>query len=467
VSHATSSARRQLAALCTAFLALSLSLETCAGQVSAFDDHTRLTRFAATANPVNQQLNDLFSARKNVEAQPNSSPANLQLGRVLQALGETDAASAAFDRALALDPKNAAALFEKACSLADKDRWSEAAELFRQALRIQPEYVEAHLGLAEMLLRSGDFIRAKEELGIVLRLNPNSAGAYQGLGLVDLQAGDFQAAAADFRHVLTLRPGQADGQRGLAQTFIHQHKWGQAAALLKTLVATSPQSTEDFSLLGTALANLGDSSSAKLQFEKARELSNEHLITLRAKGENNAGVALRSEGKIPEAAEAFRRSISEKPDYCEAHDNLGGILWLQKDLAGALKEFQFAVSCDPNLASARNNLGIAFLYHLHDVKAATIQFRAAVALRPAFALAHFNLGKCFVSERNFSSAQPEFRQAIAIDPLMAAAHVNLGVVLAIQTGRVSEESESEMQIGLRLDPKLREVIPPEYLAQLH
>jgi tetratricopeptide (TPR) repeat protein len=467
VSHAPSSAARKLAPLCTVWFVLPLCVQSCAAQVSAFEEHTNLARSTTSTKSVNEQLNDLFSARRNLDAQPNSSDANVQLGRALQALGEADAASAAFDRALALNPNNAAALFEKGCAVAEKDRWSDSAELFRRAVRMQPAYVEARLGLVEMLLRSGDFIQAKDELKVVLALNPNSAGGYQGLGLVELQEGDFPAAARDFEHVLKLRPGHIDAERGLARTFLHQHKWDEAAALLTTLVTTNSDSSEDFALLGTALANLGDASDAKLQFKKARELSNQQLVTLRAKGENNTGIGLRKEGNMPEAANAFRRAISEKADYCEAHDNLGGILWLQKDRVGALKEFQLAVSCDPKLASARNNLGIAFLYHVHDVQAAMTQFRAAVLLRPAFALAHFNLGKCFVTERNFSAAGSEFRQAILVDPLMAAAHVNLGVVLAMKNGGISPESQTEMQIGLRLDPKLRDIIPSAYLAQLH
>jgi tetratricopeptide (TPR) repeat protein len=438
----------------------------CAAQVSAFPEQKRYTSPKASSRSVEEKLNDLFSARKLVERQPHSAQANIQLGRAFEALGEPDAASQAFERGLKLDPNNAEALFEKGSIRADKGEWAKAAELFRQAVALSADYVAAHLGLAEMLLRTGDFENSREELKTALRLDAKNAGAYQGLGLIDLEEGEFDAAGADFQHAVALRPGYLDAERGLARTFLYQHKWSDAATLLKRLVTTDPDSAEEALSLGTALSNLGDPA-AKTQYEKARELSKKELISLRAKGENNAGVALRSQGKLVEAADAFRRALSEQANDCEAHDNLGGILWLQKDLAGALKEFQTAVDCNPNLASARNNLGIALLYHVHDLDGAIAQFHSAVALRPAFALAHFNLGKSLATKQDFAGAEPEFRKAIAVDPSMAAAHVDLGLALAIRNGRLSPEARSEMQKGLKLDPDLRNVIPAGYQAELH
>jgi hypothetical protein len=49
---------------------------------------------------------------------------------------------------------------------------------------------------------------------------------------------------------------------------------------------------------------------------------------------------------------------------------------------------------------------------------------------------------------------------------MAAAHLNLGIVLAMKSSTLSEEAKEEMQSGLRLDPRLRAVVPQEYLAEL-
>jgi tetratricopeptide (TPR) repeat protein len=211
---------------------------------------------------------------------------------------------------------------------------------------------------------------------------------------------------------------------------------------------------------------MGDKAGAEAQFARARKLSDSELILLRAQGDNNWGVTLRSEGKTEDAAAAFRRALDDDPAFCEAHDNLGGVLWMQKNAAAATSEFQAAVGCDPNLASAHNNLGNALLYSAHDLDGAITQFRAAVTLRPGFALAHLNLAKTLAARHQFPEAESEFRSAIMIQPTLAAAHVGLGLVLAATANNLSPEARAEMEKGLQLDPGLRALIPPSWLAEL-
>jgi tetratricopeptide (TPR) repeat protein len=435
-------------------------------QVSGFPADEHLTRSGEQPKTQSQMLTDVAAARQNVESHP-SAETNLSLGQALRELGETDEASRFFDRALELNPKLADAWFEKGLIVSDRGDWAQAADCFRHSVATSPNYAPAHLALGEMLLRIGDFNSAANELATTLRLDPKSAGAHQGLGLIALQEGKFDAAADEFRTVLTLHPGSTDAEKGLARVLAGQRQWADAAALLKRLVAANPNSIEDTTSLATALSNIGDKTGAAEQFARARELSNKEMLLLRAKGGSNWGVALRNDGKLQDAAAAFRRSIDDDPDYCDAHDDLGEVLWMQKDMAGALPEFQAAVRCNPELALARNNLAITLLYYKHDVDGAVEQLRAALTARPGFALAHFNLGKALAAKQDFAGAERELRSALAIDPTSAAAHVVLGLVLASRDGSVSREAKAEMEKGLQLDPKLRDMIPQQYLASLH
>jgi tetratricopeptide (TPR) repeat protein len=450
---------------CTFFLVCTLSSPKVFAQVSGFPADEHLTSASAQSNP-QQVLADIAAARQLLDSHP-SAEANLSLGRALRMLGEIEEASKYFDQALELDPRLAEAWFEKGLIVSDRGDWSKAADCFRHSVATAPNYTPAHLALGEMLLRIGDFDNAANELTTTLRLDPHSAGAHQGLGLIALQEGKPDAAADEFHSTLAAHPGYTGAEEGLARAFASEHKWADAAALLKTLVATNQNSIEETTSLGTALSNIGDKAGAAEQFARARELSNKEMILLRAKGDSNWGVALRNEGKLQDAAAAFRRAVEDDPDYCDAHDDLGEVLWMQKDMAGALLEFQTAVRCNPELALARNNLAITLLYYKHDVDAAVEQLRTALSARPGFALAHLNLGKALAAKQDFADAEPEVRSALALDPALPAAHVVLGLVLASQNGNVSREAEAEMEKGLQLDPKLREMIPQQYLASLH
>jgi tetratricopeptide (TPR) repeat protein len=436
------------------------------GQVSAIPADERLAGDASDSRTQQQWLAELALDREAVAGRPQDAQSYLALGRDLHALGETEAASQAVDQALRLQPNLTQALIEKGSILADQSKWTEAARAFRSAATTAPDSAPAHLWLGDMALRTGDFAGAADEFATVLHIAPGSSAAYQGLGLVDLQQGDFEKAADAFRRTLALRHGYLDAEEGLAHALAAAHQWPEAATLLRQVQAARPDSASEAADLGSVLQRMDDKADAAKQFARARELSDRELTVLRAKGDNNWGVMLRSEGKNVDAAAAFRRALDEAPDYCEAHDNLGSVLWLQNDPAGAMREFEDAVHCDPNLASARNNLGSALLYYGHDPDQAIAEFRAAVARRPGFALAHLNLAKSLAAERDFAGAEPEFRSAIAIDPSLAAAHVGLGLLLAAQKTAVSPEALAEMKLGLRLDPALRAIIPRQYLAEL-
>lgn len=437
----------------------------CRGQMTAYSASEHLSVSGAPAKSAQQMLADLAAARQALDEHP-SAQANLALGRALKSLGETEPAAGYFDRALELDARLAEAWFEKGLIVCDQGDWSKAADLFRRTIEESPAFLPAHLALGEALLRTGQFEDSANELKTALRLDADSFGAHQGLGLIYLQQGNPEPAIEELQKALKIRPGSGDAEKGLARAYVAQHRWTEAVVLLKKVAAASPESSEAATALGNALANTGDKPGADAQFARARELSSEELSRLRAEGDRNWGVALRNDGKLQEATTVFQRALEDDATGCDVHDDLGEVFWMRKDSAGALLEFQTAVACGPNSAVARNNLGASLLYYKHDVAGAVEQFRAAVAAKPGFAAAHLNLGKALAAKQDFSEAESQFRAAVAIDPELAAAHVNLGLVLAAKSDGNSGEALAEMKRGLKLDPRLRDIIPQQYLARL-
>jgi protein O-GlcNAc transferase len=442
-----------------------LLLPLCMAQVEGLPADQHLAIASKPFKTQQQVLSDLASAREEFQSHP-SAEASLSLGLALKEAGETAAASKLFDEAIEMNPRLSQAWYAKGSIASEQGDWSRAADLFRHTLAISRDDSSAHLALGEMLLRVGDFPGAAAELRNALQLDSRSGGAHQGLGLIALQEGKADEAEKEFRAALAMRPDYLDAKKGLARVLANQHCWAEAATLLKDILVAKPNSVEETFSLATVFAKLGDKAKAAEQFSRAQELSNRQLIRLRAEGESNWGVSLRNEGRLQEASAAFRRALSDDSSYCDAHDDLGEVQWMQKNFAEALTEFRTAVECGPDSASARNNLGSALLYYQHDIDGAIVQLRAATVARPGFALAHFNLGKALAANQLYASAEPEFRAAIAIDPTMAAAHLNLGIVLAMKENGLSTEAREEIESGLRLDPRLRDLVPQQYLADL-
>jgi tetratricopeptide (TPR) repeat protein len=433
-------------------------------QMVGFPAEEHLVVSPTEAKAPKQLVAELVSARQSDEKYP-SAQNDLLLGRALKAIGETDAAARLFDRALTKNPKLSDGWLEKGFIESNRGDWSKAAELFRNSLFAAPANGPAHLALGEMLLRIGDFDGAAKELKTASEIDPRSCGSHQGLGLVYLQQGKAVESERESRTTLACADSN-EARKGLARVLAYEHKWQEAAALLQRIAAANPNSSEAVSALATALSNLGDKAGSEREFTRARELSQKELIVLRAKGDRNWGVSLRNEGKLQDSAVAFRHALETDPTFCDVHDDLGEVLWIEKDLASALIEFQEAAQCNPNSATAENNLGAALLYYRHDVDSAIERLRVAINAQPGFALARLNLGKAFAAKQDFSAAEPELRAAIAIDPDLAAAHLNLGLILAAKKGSMSAEAQKELQTGLRLDPRLRGSVPRQYVADL-
>lgn len=106
----------------------------------------------------------------------------------------------------------------------------------------------------------------------------------------------------------------------------------------------------------------------------------------------NEGVDLYKADKIKEADEKWREAIRLKPDYIEAHVNLGIASAGKGLLDEAIKEFQWVVDKQPNAPGAHYNLGLSFKYKRLYLKA-TEEFRKAINLNINYLEAYLELGE--------------------------------------------------------------------------
>lgn len=75
---------------------------------------------------------------------------------------------------------------------------------------------------------------------------------------------------------------------------------------------------------------------------------------------NNLGIALRDQGRIPEAVALYHRSLFLRPHNSHALTNLGNVLLQQGNLREAYACYIRAISCSPDSAAAHQNLGALY-----------------------------------------------------------------------------------------------------------
>ena len=136
-------------------------------------------------------------------------------------------------------------------------------------------------------------------------------------------------------------------------------------------------------------------------------------------------------GQLDEAIAACRQAIALKPNFPEAHNNLGNVLLEQGRDGDAIAHFQEALRLRPVFPEPHNNLANALLRQGKADDAMT-HCRQALRYRPDFAEAHDNMGTAHLQLGNTNEAIACFRESLRLNPNLAAFWGNLGNTLARQ-----------------------------------
>jgi len=125
------------------------------------------------------------------------------LGHALCALGRTEAAVAAFERATEASPDFPDALCNWGLALADLERFDEAEAKYRHAIRINPRCGSAYNNLGLLLKERGRLTEAEEAFERAIALEPTNFASYANLASLrrftadDPHLGALEAAVDD------------------------------------------------------------------------------------------------------------------------------------------------------------------------------------------------------------------------------------------------------------------------------
>ena len=113
-----------------------------------------------------------------------------------------DKAVAAFDQAIALDPKNPEFPLAKCRALASASRHKDAIPACTESLRLRPDNAEALRDRGHYYLNLGQVEPALADLTRAEKLAPKDRGVYYHLGVAYYLKGDFARSAAAFQGCL-------------------------------------------------------------------------------------------------------------------------------------------------------------------------------------------------------------------------------------------------------------------------
>ena len=368
----------------------------------------------------------------------------------------------------------------------DRGDTDAARAAFEKALTLKADEVTAHTYLGIIADRAGDLKEAERHFAAAVKADPNRASVRNNYGAILMRTGRPALAAAEFEKSLKLDPDQPNALVNLAQIRFASDDLRGSAELFKRALAIKPD-VEIARALTVIALRLKDNSSASTYYEKyatalaAESGTSAHVPAARAE----LGAALFEAGLLQEAEAELSAAVSLNPADTDSVVRLARVYLARKDLPAAgrtleasvargndpapvyallaevyeqsghvenaIPAMRLAIQRDPQ--SERNRFAYAVLLtNTNAPAAAVIRLEESLREFPSSSRLWFALGFAnFKLDKN-DEAERALRKAIELDPKFAAAFAYLGLIRA-RTGAY-DEAISLYESALKADAKL-------------
>lgn len=291
-------------------------------------------------------------------AKKNANSADLlhELGLCLGAAGRGQEAIESLRQAVRLDPKHAGAwrtLGDQLNAYGDEGESWKAYEKHLQVSTRHPELIEAASHLRANLLG-----KAERLIREVLKNDPGDVIAIRMLAEVGIKVGQLDDAQNLLERCLDLAPDFHLARHAYATLLMRRNKLEESLSEINRLLTSEPRNPAFLIIKGAVLAQKGEHLPALQIYEELLKNYPRH-----ATAQMYHGHTLKTVGKLPEAIDAYRKSIALSPSIGEAYWSLAN-----------LKTFRFT---DEDIAKMRERF-------LPDTGDADDQGHLAFALGKAF-----------------------------------------------------------------------------------
>jgi tetratricopeptide (TPR) repeat protein len=387
--------------------------------------------------------------------------------------------------ALRTDADNAVAHYQLGNAFAQQHNEGRAESEWREAVRIRPDLTDAHRSLAALELRRGDFDAVLETAQQIIKVEPYSPDGFILKGIAHLarqkyadaqqdaeqaalrapqnpaplvQLGSIQLAQkhyADaekfYQQALDKDPSSTEGLSGLMNTYVAQKQSDKAIAAANAQIAKSPNNSNFYDLLGTALFNgKKDLPGAEGALRKAIELNKNNVDALEKLGKVQV-----QEGSADQALALYQQSIKDNPREVIFYILCGELYEAKKDWDQAKSMYQQALNVSPDHPLASNNLAYVILEQGGNIDVAMGMAQTARRGMPDSPNAADTLGWAYYQKGIYQSAIGQFQEALRLreksgEPDDADLHYHLG--LAYQKTNQTALARQQLEKAVKLSP---------------
>jgi tetratricopeptide (TPR) repeat protein len=193
-------------------------------------------------------------------------------GRTKYKAGHRDAALAAYDRAIQLDPQFAEAHLDRGLEFLDRGECEKAHRDLEDATKLDPNSSRARYGRGLYYLKMKDIDKALADFTDAIRLEPKWAGSYWSRGSLYWDRGEHGKAIADYSEAIHLRPDISELRFVRASYYQETGDFDNAIGDLTESIRLEPKKAWAFAARGLAYARKREKDKALADLSEAVRL---------------------------------------------------------------------------------------------------------------------------------------------------------------------------------------------------
>ena len=346
---------------------------------------------ALEANGLTPQARDVYTTATTMPA--THGRWWYHVARLKSREGDTEAALAAFDKAIASSPDYVPARWRRGLLLLDRGDLDGAAAAFTVAVNLAPRDSAAVTGLARAQVAKGQYREAAAALEALLERAPTDRYAYQVLATAYRGLGRERDAAEAGAAGATGEPQWDDAwanevgafRRGFAAMLKEatalslEGRYPESTALLERLRVDRPDDRELLTYLGGIYATAGRTDEARRVLHSVLETSPDNYDATM-----HLATAALFASDYDEADRFVQRAQSFRPDDADPVRLRGVVAWRRGKLDQAERWLAEAAAANPRDAKALGWIGMVRQERGHTAEALTA-FRQALARDPLLA----------------------------------------------------------------------------------
>jgi TolB-like protein len=154
----------------------------------------------------------------------------------------------------------------------------------------------------------------------------------------------------------------------------------------------------------------------------------------------------------PRARAAAQKAVELDDTLAEAHTSLAYVFWVDFENAQSMKEFERAISLNPNYATAHQWYGGNLLLALGRFDQAIAEVKRALELDPVSPIIALSLGAVYTRARRYDEAIAQVRDTVEMHPEFYWGHRFLGWALELKGATGEGIAEYRKAFELNDDP---------------